>query len=54
MVDSASPPRDDGPHRFGVFDFDAVTLELRKNNRPVRVRPQSLKLLALLSRARAN
>ena len=34
--------------RFGVFDFDAVTLELRKNNRPVRVRPQSLKLLALL------
>ena len=38
-----------GPHyRFGVFELDAATLELRKDGRAVRVRPQSLKLLALL------
>jgi DNA-binding winged helix-turn-helix (wHTH) protein len=34
--------------RFGIFDFDADTLELRKAQRPVRLRPQSLKLLRLL------
>jgi TolB-like protein/DNA-binding winged helix-turn-helix (wHTH) protein len=34
--------------RFGVFDFDAATLELRKAQRPVRLRPQALKLLRLL------
>ena len=43
----ASPP-DSGPYRFGVFTFDPSTLELWKEARPVRVRPQSLKLLALL------
>ena len=48
MGESAAARRDDGPDRFGVFDFDAATLELRKNSRPLRVRPQSLKLLALL------
>ncbi len=36
------------PYRFGVFTFDPSTLELWKAARPVRVRPQSLKLLALL------
>lgn len=34
--------------RFGVFEFDAVTLDLRKNGRAISVRPQPLKLLALL------
>jgi DNA-binding winged helix-turn-helix (wHTH) protein/tetratricopeptide (TPR) repeat protein len=48
MHDSAPGGCDEGPYRFGVFDFDAATLELRKNSRPVRIRPQSLKLLALL------
>ncbi len=47
MRESVTP--DERPrYRFGVFDFDASTLELRKNSRPVRVRPQSLKLLTLL------
>jgi DNA-binding winged helix-turn-helix (wHTH) protein/tetratricopeptide (TPR) repeat protein len=34
--------------RFGVFDFDGRTLELSKNGRSVAVRPQPLKVLALL------
>jgi DNA-binding winged helix-turn-helix (wHTH) protein/TolB-like protein len=34
--------------RFGVFVFDPVTLELLKGDRPVRLRPQALKLLRLL------
>jgi DNA-binding winged helix-turn-helix (wHTH) protein/tetratricopeptide (TPR) repeat protein len=34
--------------RFGVFEFDGRTLELRKAGRLVAVRPQPLKLLALL------
>lgn len=34
--------------RFGVFEFDARSLELWKNGRPVPIRPQPLKLLALL------
>jgi DNA-binding winged helix-turn-helix (wHTH) protein/TolB-like protein len=34
--------------RFGVFEFDARNLELWKNGRPVPIRPQPLKLLALL------
>ena len=37
-----------GRHRIGVFEFDAGILELRKNGRVVKVRPQSLKLLNLL------
>lgn len=36
-----------GPYRFGVFEFDAVTLGLRKSGRRVRLRPQALKLLGL-------
>jgi DNA-binding winged helix-turn-helix (wHTH) protein/tetratricopeptide (TPR) repeat protein len=38
----------DGRFRFGVFEFDARALELWKNGRLVPVRPQPLKLLALL------
>jgi DNA-binding winged helix-turn-helix (wHTH) protein/tetratricopeptide (TPR) repeat protein len=34
--------------RFGVFEFDAQSRELWKNGRLVAVRPQPLKLLALL------
>ena len=35
-------------YRFGVFQFDARTLELSKGGRPIKLRPQSLKVLALL------
>jgi DNA-binding winged helix-turn-helix (wHTH) protein/TolB-like protein len=35
-------------YRFGIFAFDSAALELRKDGRVVRVRPQSLKLLSLL------
>jgi DNA-binding winged helix-turn-helix (wHTH) protein/tetratricopeptide (TPR) repeat protein len=35
-------------YRFGIFVFDPAALELRKDGRVVRVRPQSLKLLTLL------
>jgi len=37
-----------GQYRFGVFQFDGETLELTKNGRTVALRPQPLKLLALL------
>jgi DNA-binding winged helix-turn-helix (wHTH) protein/TolB-like protein len=33
--------------RFGAFDFDPSALQLRKAQRPVRLRPQALKLLRL-------
>jgi len=33
--------------RFGVFDFDPSALQLRKAHRPVRLRPQALKLLRI-------
>ena len=33
--------------RFGVFDFDPATLQLRKAQRAVRLRPQALKLLRI-------
>ena len=42
------PTTDGARYRFGVFDFDANALELQKCGRPLRVRPQSLRLLALL------
>lgn len=45
MVESADPPSD---YRFGVFELSAEPLELRKNGRRIKVRPQSLKLLRLL------
>src|SRR6266850_757413 len=43
----ATAPRE-GRQHFGVFELDARSLELRKNGRLVAVRPQALKLLALL------
>ena len=35
-------------HKFGVFDFDAESGELRKNGRLVAIEPQPAKALALL------
>ena len=35
-------------YRFGVFEFDPEIPELRRSGRPVRLRPQGLKLLTLL------
>ena len=35
-------------YRFGAFDFDAATVELQKDGRALKVRPQSASLLALL------
>lgn len=35
-------------YRFGIFDFDVAALELRKKGHVVKVRPQALKLLALI------
>lgn len=48
-MDVAGPTsRNSGQLRFSVFEFDAQTLELRKNGRLLAVRPQPLTLLALL------
>ena len=35
-------------HRFGVFEFDSESGELRKNGRAVALEPQPRKALALL------
>ena len=35
-------------HKFGVFEFDSDTGELRKNGRAVALEPQPAKALALL------
>jgi DNA-binding winged helix-turn-helix (wHTH) protein/TolB-like protein/lipopolysaccharide biosynthesis regulator YciM len=40
--------REDRRYRFGMFELDAAALELRRGGRKVRLRPQSLTLLALL------
>lgn len=37
------------PLRFGVFELDAVTGELRKSGHTVRLRPQAAKILVLLA-----
>jgi DNA-binding winged helix-turn-helix (wHTH) protein len=48
-MDVAGPaPSSSGQSRFGVFEFDAQTFELRKNGRLLSIRPQPLTLLALL------
>jgi DNA-binding winged helix-turn-helix (wHTH) protein/TolB-like protein len=38
---------DDRLVRFGAFDFDPAALQLRRAQRPVRLRPQALKLLRI-------
>jgi DNA-binding winged helix-turn-helix (wHTH) protein/tetratricopeptide (TPR) repeat protein len=47
MDERTTTPRH-GRFRFGVFELDAGSLELRKHGRLVPIRPQPLKLLALL------
>ena len=47
-MDVSTPQGCAGRWRFGVFDFDGLTLELTKNGRSVPLRPQPLKVLALL------
>jgi len=37
------------PLRFGVFELDAVTGELRKSGHTIRLRPQAAKILVLLA-----
>jgi eukaryotic-like serine/threonine-protein kinase len=37
------------PLRFGVFELDLTTGELRKSGRPVKLRPQAAKLLGVLA-----
>ena len=48
MDEAPASPSNGGKCRFGMFEFDAQTLELCKSGRSVSVRPQPLKLLALL------
>jgi DNA-binding winged helix-turn-helix (wHTH) protein len=48
MPEPRSTPDDSGRSRFGVFEFDGSAFELLKRGRPIDVRPQPLKLLALL------
>ena len=48
MHETLPPANVGGRFRFGVFEFDETTLELAKNGRAVSLRPQPLKLLALL------
>ena len=47
-MDMPSPAPGDDRLRFGVFAFDPRGLELEKNGRPIALRPQAAKLLALL------
>jgi DNA-binding winged helix-turn-helix (wHTH) protein/TolB-like protein len=48
MDEAPASPDNGGKCRFGMFEFDGPTLELCKSGRSVSVRPQPLKLLALL------
>lgn len=48
MQQSAVSAPERGHYRFGPFEFDSTTRELSKHGRPVKVRPQSLKVLTLL------
>ncbi len=46
-MDAPATDSREGRSRFGVFEFDARTLELWKDGHAVALRPQALKLLAL-------
>lgn len=48
MHDTHAPADGAERYRFGIFEFDARTLELTKAGRGISLRPQPLKLLALL------
>lgn len=45
----ATHPSGTLPLRFGVFELDAVTGELRKSGHTIRLRPQAAKILVLLA-----
>ena len=45
----ATAPSGTPPLRFGVFELDAVTGELRKSGHTIRLRPQAAKILVLLA-----
>ena len=45
----ATTPSNDVPLRFGVFELEVRTGELRKSGRSVRLRPQAAKILVLLA-----
>src|SRR5438445_8945236 len=45
----ATAPSGNPPLRFGVFELDPATGELRKSGRAVRLRPQAAKILVLLA-----
>src|SRR2546428_5325899 len=45
----ATAPSGNPPLRFGVFELDAVTGELRKSGHTIRLRPQAAKILVLLA-----
>jgi len=45
----ATAPSGNPPLRFGVFELDAVTRELRKSGHTIRLRPQAAKILLLLA-----
>ena len=48
MHDTQAPADGAERYRFGIFEFDCRTLELTKAGRSISLRPQPLKLLALL------
>ena len=48
MHDTQAPANGAERYRFGIFEFDGRTLELTKAGRSISLRPQPLKLLALL------
>ena len=45
----ASTPSNNAPLRFGIFELEVDSGELRKSGRAVRLRPQAAKILVLLA-----
>ena len=45
----ATAPSGNPPLRFGVFELDPATGELRKSGHTIRLRPQAAKILVLLA-----
>lgn len=46
---AAAPSAGNPVLRFGVFELDTQTGELRKSGRTIRLRPQAAKVLTLLA-----
>lgn len=53
-MDASDDSAREGRRRFGVFEFDLRTGELSKDGRPVALRPQAQRLLALLIASAGN